>query len=79
MSKGSKDKRIYSLRVYEILERIGNKFRLNDEKIYPYSRLYISSVDLTKSKPVRSVQKLRRSARIKKQKKEPVRRSKRRK
>jgi len=79
MSKGSKDKRIYSLRVYEVMQRVGNTFKLNDGKNYPYSRLYISSDELTKIKPVRSVQKVRRSVRIKKQKKEPVRRSKRRK
>jgi len=79
MSKGSKDKRIYSLRVYEVVERVGNTFKLNDDKIYPYSRLYISSAELTKNKPVRSVQKVRRSDRIKKMKKIPVRRSKRRK
>lgn len=42
MSKNSKNKRDYSKRVYEIISRKKNRFILNDEKEYPYTRLRLS-------------------------------------
>ena len=66
-SRGRKDKTNYSKDVYEIVDQKYNKFKLNNDKWYPYTRLLKSQETISVMKEPKLKTDIRRSKRLSKQ------------